>query len=473
MKKFTTFCFLSLLIISLATEITSVSSDGNEKSRQSPLRTDDEVAVLYEEWLIKHGKVYNALGEKSNRFKIFKNNLRYIDEHNSNPNQTYKLGLNQFADLTNREFRSMYLDTRMDAKIRSLSSNSNSYTDRYLPKAGDNLPDYVDWREKGAVVPIKDQGSCGSCWAFSAIAAVEGINAIVTGKLISLSEQELVDCDNQGGNEGCKGGLMNPAFEFITKNGGIDSEEDYPYKGREETCDQYRVNANVVKINGYEDVPRNNENALKNAVANQVVSAGISTGSIDFQLYKSGIYSGKYGTALDHGVSIVGYGSENGHDYWIVRNSWGTNWGEKGYMRLLRNVPESVGQCRIATLASYPIKTGPNPPNPGPSPPSPPKPPNVCDDFNQCPAGQTCCCVAKYFADICLVWGCCPLEDAVCCDDGSGCCPKDFPICNSAEGTCHKSMKNSLGLKAMNRVLAMPIIKTTYNSNKGKKSSSF
>ncbi|MBK3503456.1 C1 family peptidase, partial [Campylobacter fetus subsp. venerealis] len=129
-------------------------------------------------------------------------------------------------------------------------------------RAGDSLPDFVDWRKEGAVLGVKDQGSCGSCWAFSTIAAVEGINKIVTGELISLSEQELVDCDRSY-NAGCNGGLMDYAFEFIINNGGIDSEEDYPYKAYDGTCDQYRKNAKVVTINGYEDVPTNDEKSLQ------------------------------------------------------------------------------------------------------------------------------------------------------------------------------------------------------------------
>lgn len=462
MKNFMIFCFLSTLInFSFAFE--SVSSGGNEKSRP---RTNDEVTALYEEWLVKHGKAYNALEEKAKRFGIFKDNLRYIDDHNSIANQTYKLGLNRFADLTNREYRSMYLGTRIDGKFRKLSK---SYSDRYLPKAGDSLPDSIDWREKGAVVPIKNQGGCGSCWAFSAVSAVEAINAIVNGNLISLSEQQLVDCDRLF-NEGCNGGLMDPAFEFITKNGGIDSEEDYPYRGRDGTCDPYRVNAKVVNISGYEDVPENNEGALKKAVASQVVSAPISVGGIHFQLYESGIFTGKCGTSaeLDHGVSIVGYGSENGLDYWIVRNSWDTNWGEKGYMRLQRNVPEAEGHCAIASQPSYPIKNGPNPPNPGPSPPS--KPPTFCDAMNECPAGSTCCCISivHFFDDFCEIWGCCPSEDAVCCEDHTSCCPHDYPVCNTAAGTCSMSKNNPLGLKVMKHALASPI--KTY-SNEGKKSS--
>ncbi|XP_022136376.1 low-temperature-induced cysteine proteinase-like [Momordica charantia] len=410
-------------------------------------RTDEEVMALYREWCAKHGKQHNGLGaERENRFEIFKDNLKYIDEINSQ-NLPYRLGLNVFADLTNDEYRSKYLGPK-----RAAGSRRNKTSSRYHPRLGDNLPDSIDWREKGAVVGVKDQGSCGSCWAFSTIAAVEGINQIVTGDLISLSEQELVDCDNSY-NEGCNGGLMDYAFEFIINNGGIDTEEDYPYNGFDSSCIQYKKNAKVVSIDDYEDVPVNNEKALQKAVANQVVAVAIEGGGRSYQLYESGIFTGRCGTALDHGVNVVGYGSEGGVDYWIVRNSWGKSWGEKGYIRMQRNVPSKNGLCGIAMEPSYPIKNGPNPPNPGPTPPSPVKPPSVCDEYYSCPASETCCCIFE-FSNLCVEWGCCPLESATCCDDHYSCCPHDYPICNVRAGTCLRGKNDPFGVKAMRRTAA-------------------
>ncbi|XAR48376.1 Actinidain [Bertholletia excelsa] len=453
----------TLFAISSALDMSIISYDANHaEPGGSGGRTDEEVMALYESWLVKHGKSYNALGEKDRRFQIFKDNLRFIDEHNGE-NRTYRLGLNRFADLTNEEYRSMYLGT---TKRRPSSPAKRS--NHYVLRAGESLPDSIDWREKGAVAGVKDQGSCGSCWAFSTIAAVEGINQIVTGELISLSEQELVDCDISY-NEGCNGGLMDYAFEFIINNGGIDTEEDYPYTAKDGTCDQYRKNAKVVTIDDYENVPENDEKALQKAVANQPVSVAIEAGGREFQLYESGIFTGKCGTALDHGVAAVGYGTENGKDYWIVRNSWGSSWGEKGYIKMERNVAKTpTGKCGIAVEASYPIKKGQNPPNPGPSPPSPVKPPTVCDDYYTCPDSSTCCCVYEY-ANYCFAWGCCPLEGATCCEDHYSCCPHDYPICNVDAGTCLMSKDNPLGVKAMQRIPAKP--QWAYSGN-GKSSSS-
>ncbi|XBI95740.1 hypothetical protein VPH35_032135 [Triticum aestivum] len=246
-------------------------------------RSEEEVRRMYAEWMSEHRRTYNAIGEEERRFEVFRDNLRYIDQHNAAADaglHSFRLGLNRFADLTNEEYRSTYLGARTKPdRERKLSA-------RYQADDNEELPETVDWRKKGAVAAIKDQGGCGSCWAFSAIAAVEGINQIVTGDMIPLSEQELVDCDTSY-NEGCNGGLMDYAFEFIINNGGIDSEEDYPYKERDNRCDANKKNAKVVTIDGYEDVPVNSEKSLQKAVANQPISVAIEAGGRAFQLYKS------------------------------------------------------------------------------------------------------------------------------------------------------------------------------------------
>ncbi|KAL5714024.1 putative cysteine protease rd21b [Ranunculus cassubicifolius] len=455
----TTLLLFSLFLLSSALDMSIINYNTNHDIKSSSSRTEAELQTLYESWLVEHRKNYNALGEKEKRFEIFKDNLNFIDEHNNGGDDSFKLGLNKFADLTNEEYRKMYLGTKMDTKKRL----SNTRSSRYAVKEGESLPESVDWREKGAVVAVKDQGSCGSCWAFSTIASVEGVNQIVTGDLISLSEQELVDCDRSY-NEGCNGGLMDYAFEFIINNGGIDTEQDYPYKAADGKCDTYRKNAKVVSINGYEDVPINDELALAKAAVNQPIAVAIEAGGRAFQLYSSGIFTGRCGTALDHGVTLVGYGTENGKDYWIVKNSWGGSWGEKGYIRMERNVAGTkTGKCGIAMEASYPTKDGLNPPNPGPSPPSPVSPPSVCDEYYSCPESSTCCCIYQY-GSYCFAWGCCPLESATCCEDNYSCCPHDYPVCNLDAGTCQLNKGNPLGVKALKRTPAKPTYKKVTNA---------
>ncbi|KAF9591097.1 hypothetical protein IFM89_001441 [Coptis chinensis] len=217
------------------------------------------------------------------------------------------------------------------------------------------VPSSMDWRKKGAVTPIKDQGQCGSCWAFSTVASMEGITQLTTGTLISLSEQELVDCDVNGEDQGCEGGLMDDAFDFIVQNHGLATEGTYPYKAIDGTCDKKKEASHAANITGHEDVPANDEKALLKAVANQPIAVAIDAGGSDFQFYSSGVFTGECGTQLDHGVTAVGYGTaSDGTKYWLVKNSWGTAWGENGYIRMQRDIGAAEGICGIAMMASYP-----------------------------------------------------------------------------------------------------------------------
>ncbi|CAI0432668.1 unnamed protein product [Linum tenue] len=318
-------------------------------SARSSIPPVSSINQRFEAWIAQYGRVYADAGEKARRFSIFKKNVAFIHHNNKFANKTYKLAVNQFADLTNKEFRAA--KTGFKKPVNLIHPGSSSF--RYGNVS--SVPDTMDWRTQGAVNPIKDQGQCGSCWAFSAVAAVEGITKISTGKLVSLSEQELVDCDRTTNDQGCNGGFMDDAFQFV-KTKGLTTETKYPYSAADGTCSTAKTTSPAAKISGYEDVPANNEDALLKAAANQPIAVAIDASGSAFQFYSSGVFTGDCGTDLDHGVAVVGYGtSGDGTKYWLVRNSWGTSWGDQGYIKMHRGIGAKEGLCGIAMSASYPI----------------------------------------------------------------------------------------------------------------------
>lgn len=345
-------------------------------------------------WSQAHGQEFPA-GERDARLGTFRSNVARIAQHNAQES-SWKMVLNQFAALTAEEFAATHLGTAPDrpGQLRERTSGSG-----FSHGVVDKTPEHVDWVKHGAVTAVKNQQMCGSCWAFSTTGSIEGINYIRTGKLVSLSEQELVDCDTSK-DMGCNGGLMDFAFKFVKEVGGLDTERDYPYWGAGFTCDQVKEKRKTVSIDGYEDVPASDEGALRKAVSVQPVSVAICAS--DLQFYGSGVVDSCC-KALDHGVLAVGYGSdEAGRPYWKVKNSWGEAWGEGGYFRLGRDTLDKDGMCGIATTASYPIKTGPNPPKPPPVP-------QTCDLFGLqvCPVNSDCLCEFKFpVLNVCLWWGC-------------------------------------------------------------------
>ena len=256
--------------------------------------------------------------------------------------------INQFVDLTAEEFK-LETECHRDPGM-FLNIPRTNFDNRTLP-IFENLPSEIDWTSKGAVTDVKDQGQCGSCWGFSTTGSVEGAYYLATGKLNSFSEQQLVDCSGSYGNNGCNGGLMDNAFNYI-KDYGICLEKDYTYKGSEAKCNKCKI---ATKIDSFVDVIPNNEQALQQAVAIQPVSVAIEADQSSFQFYSGGVMSATCGTNLDHGVLVVGYGTLKGKDYWKVKNSWGASWGDSGYILLSRNVKDSAGQCGITMMASYPI----------------------------------------------------------------------------------------------------------------------
>ncbi|XWS12537.1 hypothetical protein CRYUN_Cryun37aG0097700 [Craigia yunnanensis] len=314
-------------------------------------RTLQEAAIAnkHEQWMTSYGRVYENQSEKDKRFKIFKDNFEYIENFNNAGNRTYKLSINEFAELTHDEF----LAVHTGYKKRDNPTTTITASFRYENLT--EVPTSLDWREQGAVTPVKNQKGCGCSWAFSAVAAMEGITQIKTGKLISMSEQQLLDCSTNGGNQGCNGGSMKNAFQYIMKNQGLTREEKYPYEETQGTCATEKAQAQVADISNYEEVPSNDEEALLKAVTNLPVSVAIDA-SGEFRFYASGVFSGVCKNSPNHAVTIVGYGtSKDGTKYWLIKNSWGQNWGENGYMRIQRDVDTSGGLCGLAMKASYPI----------------------------------------------------------------------------------------------------------------------
>ena len=275
-------------------------------------------------------------------------NDEYIYRSNQG-NKSYTLGHNQFSGMDDFDFRQF---------VHNHEFNNLYSTRAYASDDNTTLPLSVDWRDQNAVTPVKDQGQCGSCWAFSTTGSLEGIYAIQTGKLVSFSEQQLVDCDNfknGGNNYGCNGGDMDSAFSWIGTNNGLCSEESYPYVAEKQSC---QSTCNVLpqsQIRDWVDV-QSSDIALMAAIAQQPVSIAIEADQIDFQLYQSGVLTAECGTTLDHGVLVVGYGTEE-EDYYLVKNSWGTSWGDQGYIKLGRGPQynNGQGQCGILLEASYPI----------------------------------------------------------------------------------------------------------------------
>lgn len=295
----------------------------------------------------KRSDGYYSEDAKKHAFENFKFNEELIASHNADTSSSYKLGHNEYSDLSREEFvQRMGLKQRMLRKPKSNLDATRKITSEVL----DSTPESIDWVSKGAVTDIKNQGQCGSCWAFSTTGAIEGAYAVSSGSLVSLSEQNLVSCDTT--DNGCSGGLMDNAFDYVKSNGGLCTESDYPYTSSGGTAASCSSGCTAkVTISGYTDVPANDEDALKVAVSQQPVSVAIEADTSAFQLYESGVFTNSgCGTSLDHGVLVVGYGAESGTNYWKVKNSWGSTWGESGFIRLERD----VNMCGVSQMASYP-----------------------------------------------------------------------------------------------------------------------
>ena len=297
----------------------------------------------------RFSKKYDTLEQLESRFQIFRENLRSILSHNVIPGQNFTLGVNQFSDLTTEEFKTLYAS--------GLKTSVGSYGCKSFSSSASGLPDSIDWRTLGAVTSVKDQGQCGSCWTFSATGAIEGAWAISTGKLVDLSEEQLVECATgvSYGSHGCSGGQMEGAFKYVIEHGQC-SLSAYPYTsgtGKSGACQKC---TSVAHISSCSDVKPNDQLSLKAAVAQQPVAIAIEADTKIFQSYSSGVLtSSSCGTNLDHGVLIVGYGEESGQKYWLVKNRWSESWGQNGYIKIGRSESTNdAGICGIAMQPSFP-----------------------------------------------------------------------------------------------------------------------
>lgn len=331
------------------------SNAADSSSEESSSKLRDMIENGMKDWNAYkgiHDKSFNNENQENERMLTFLMAKQHVEVHNKafdEGKSSFKIAINHLADLPYSEYRKLngYMHVYGDA----ISSNGSRWANPFHV----NVPDAWDWRDHGYVTGVKNQGMCGSCWAFSSTGSLEGQHKRKTGKLVSLSEQNLVDCSTRYGNHGCNGGLMDFAFEYVKENKGIDTENSYPYLAHQRKCNYNKANVGADDT-GFVDLPEGDEEALKTAVATQgPISVAIDAGHRSFQLYKTGVYFEQNCSpaALDHGVLVVGYGTDPEHgDYWIVKNSWGPEWGEEGFIRMARN---RDNHCGIASKASYPL----------------------------------------------------------------------------------------------------------------------
>ncbi|KAJ1270278.1 hypothetical protein BS78_06G042000 [Paspalum vaginatum] len=323
---------------------------------------DDELELNAEahfaSFVRRFGKAYRDEAERAHRMSVFKANLRRAQRH-QRLDPTAVHGVTRFSDLTPGEFRRQFLGLRSSSRRDLLKGSAHEAP--ILPTEG--LPTDFDWREHGAVGPVKDQGSCGSCWSFSTSGALEGAHYLATGKLEVLSEQQMVDCDHEcdpleprSCDAGCNGGLMTTAFSYLEKAGGLESEKEYPYTGRDGTC-KFDKSKIVAQVKNFSVVSADEDQIAANLVKHGPLAIGIN--AIFMQTYIGGV-SCPYicGKNLDHGVLLVGYGSAGyapirfkEKPYWIIKNSWGENWGENGYYKICRG-PHLQNKCGVDSMVS-------------------------------------------------------------------------------------------------------------------------
>ena len=301
----------------------------------------------FQKFITKYKKNYQSINDYLARYEVFKRNI--IDSI-SNEEASYKTGITQFSDLTKQEFKKIYLNLKYDAMAMS------NFNPTFV-KISNAAPASYDWRNYNRVSPVKDQGSCGSCWAFSTVGNLEGLYAGTKGRIKEFSEQQLIDCDTS--DSGCNGGLMEYAYIYLKNADCLMFEEDYPYKGYKDTCKIDKTKCADISITGFKKLGSSystwsavDEDEIRDFLY-ETGPLSIALNADPLQTYTSGILdlpSSKCPTSgINHGVLLVGYGTASGVDYWIIKNSWGKSWGESGYFRIRRGNGTCGVNCYITT----------------------------------------------------------------------------------------------------------------------------
>eukprot|EP00731_Ephydatia_muelleri_P018317 Em0011g357a len=298
-------------------------------------------------WKGQHQKSYMSELEELERHTIWLSNKKYIEEHNARSDDFgYTLAMNHFGDLTTEEYNEMYL-------THEIGNYTRHGRKAFQASEGVQYVDSIDWRTKGAVTSVKYQGQCGASYAFATTGALEGASALASDKQVILSEQNIIDCSVPYGNHGCSGGDTYTAMKYVIDNGGIDTESSYSFQGKQSSC-QYSSKNSGASATGVISIASGSETDLLAAVATVgPVAVAVDANTNAFRFYQSGVFdsSSCSSTKLNHAMLVTGYGSYNGKDYWLVKNSWSKNWGDNGYILMVRN---KYNQCGIATDALYP-----------------------------------------------------------------------------------------------------------------------